>query len=417
MMSGLTAILASVNQFRFLTIVCALGVLALQSPATVFADEAEAEARVLFQEGEQAYREGGYERALERWTLAYERSGRPAFLYNLAQVYARMDRLVDEREALLRYIEYGEVPDGIRENIDARLRLIEHRLALSRELGADELTEEERAADPRELFREGERHYHGGRYEEALAAWQLAYQLSGRIALLYNLAQAYSRLGMLEEEKVTLEAFLQDSGEEGIAEALRTSAQERLEAIVERLERTRVEIVGSLDGAEVFLNEEYIGKLPLDAPIRVSPTTHRISARAEGYADAVATISVRPGTTSRVELHFEALEIKSERRVKKVPLALFIGGASVAAVGAVVGGLAYGQANGAGIGTEEGDRALRMAKSADVLLAVGAATFVGGLITHFVQKKRGGTAPESANDSIGFAPTRDGLSIGYERRF
>lgn len=386
------------------------------APAAASAEDEDAAARSLFEEGEAAYRAGELELALESWTLAYEQSKRPALLYNLAQVYARLDRLVEERSALERYLESGEIPEGIRENIDARLRLIDHRLAISRVYGADELSDEQRQADPRELFREGERHYHGGRYEDALSAWLLAYQLSGRIALLYNLAQVYSRLGMLEEEKTTLESFLSDQDEDAIDEGLRTSAEERLEAIVDRLERTRVEIVGSLDDAEVFLNEEYIGRLPLDGPLQVSPTTHRISARAEGYADAVATISVRAGTTARVELHFEAIEIKSERRVKKLPLSLLITGASVAAVGGVVGGLAYGQANGAGINTPEGDRALRMAKSADVFLAIGAATFVSGLITHFVQKKREKNE-EEVKGEIGIAPTRGGLSLGYERRF
>jgi len=250
-------------------------------------------------------------------------------------------------------------------------------------------------------------------YEEALSAWLLAYQLSGRTALLYNLAQAYSRLGMLEEEKATLEAFLSDTDEGAVNETLTQSATERLEAIVDRLERTRLEIVGSLDDAEIFLNEEYIGRLPLDGPIKVSPTTHRISGRAEGFADAVATVSMRPGMTSRVELHFEALEITSERKMKKLPLSLLISGASVAAVGAVVGGLAYGQANGAGINTPEGDRALRMARGADTLLAVGAATFISGIITHIVQKKRA----SADDDEISIAPSADGLTLGYGRRF
>lgn len=434
-MSGLAAILARVRRptllvhysargpSAFLAAALLTSSLLIAAPLEARAETAneEAEARALFEEGEAAYRAGELERALERWTLAYERSGRPALLYNLAQVYARLDRLVEERNALERYLaaegvdEDGadRIPEGIRENIEARLRLIDHRLAISREFGADELTEEERQADPRELFRDGERHYHGGRYEEALSAWLLAYQLSGRTALLYNLAQAYSRLGMLEEEKATLEAFLSDTDEGAVNETLTQSATERLEAIVDRLERTRLEIVGSLDDAEIFLNEEYIGRLPLDGPIKVSPTTHRISGRAEGFADAVATVSMRPGMTSRVELHFEALEIMSERKMKKLPLSLLISGASVAAVGAVVGGLAYGQANGAGINTPEGDRALRMARGADTLLAVGAATFISGIITHIVQKKRA----SADDDEISIAPSADGLTLGYGRRF
>lgn len=47
----------------------------------------------------------------------------------------------------------------------------------------------------RELYLQGDRHYSEGRYELAVTAFQESYALSGRPLLLYNLANAYERLG------------------------------------------------------------------------------------------------------------------------------------------------------------------------------------------------------------------------------
>jgi tetratricopeptide (TPR) repeat protein len=47
----------------------------------------------------------------------------------------------------------------------------------------------------RALYKAGDAHYAAGRYKEAVEAFQRAYELSKRSALLYNLANAHERLG------------------------------------------------------------------------------------------------------------------------------------------------------------------------------------------------------------------------------
>jgi tetratricopeptide (TPR) repeat protein len=59
----------------------------------------------------------------------------------------------------------------------------------------------------RQLFENGERLYDEGHYEQAIVAFQEAYALSGRPALLYNMANAYERLGRLEEAIEALNEF------------------------------------------------------------------------------------------------------------------------------------------------------------------------------------------------------------------
>lgn len=51
----------------------------------------------------------------------------------------------------------------------------------------------------RELYENGEILYNEGRYEDAIVAWEEAYRLSNRPALLFNIANAYERLGRYDE--------------------------------------------------------------------------------------------------------------------------------------------------------------------------------------------------------------------------
>jgi len=54
-------------------------------------------------------------------------------------------------------------------------------------------------ARARELYKNGERLYEEGLYEEAISAWELAYELSERPLLLYNIANALERIGRYGE--------------------------------------------------------------------------------------------------------------------------------------------------------------------------------------------------------------------------
>jgi tetratricopeptide (TPR) repeat protein len=59
----------------------------------------------------------------------------------------------------------------------------------------------------RQLYAEGDRHYNEGRYELAVQAFQRAYQLSGRPLLLFNLANAYERLGRYADALESLRGY------------------------------------------------------------------------------------------------------------------------------------------------------------------------------------------------------------------
>ena len=64
--------------------------------------------------------------------------------------------------------------------------------AVAPEALAQDATTEARA---KELYENGAALYEEGRYEEAILAWEEAYRLSSRPVLLFNIANAYERLG------------------------------------------------------------------------------------------------------------------------------------------------------------------------------------------------------------------------------
>ena len=75
----------------------------------------------------------------------------------------------------------------------------------------------------KQLFRNGATLYDEGRYEDAIAAWQEAYNLSKEPVLLFNIANAYERLGRYQESYDALNryrAFAPESEREAIERRL-----------------------------------------------------------------------------------------------------------------------------------------------------------------------------------------------------
>ncbi len=91
--------------------------------------ETEPDARTLFLQGQEAYQHGDYEAAVEHWERAYALDARPALQYNLAQAYGRLGRLVEERDALERYIASADPEDSLLSAARARVATLRERLA------------------------------------------------------------------------------------------------------------------------------------------------------------------------------------------------------------------------------------------------------------------------------------------------
>lgn len=96
---------------------------ALPAAAQTVDERHDAEAHALFSAGANAFSEGRFDEAYERFHRAHELSGRPQLLYNVA---AAADRGGHEREALEAYVAFLEgVPDADnRAYVEARIAVL-----------------------------------------------------------------------------------------------------------------------------------------------------------------------------------------------------------------------------------------------------------------------------------------------------
>lgn len=109
-----------------------LGCVSLVVPADTAAQNgAGAEARRLFQQGEQSYRLGHYEDAVASWLQAYELDPRPRIRYNLSQAYERLGRLAEAVEALDSFVRQTSADDPLFGEASARLSALQQRVALT----------------------------------------------------------------------------------------------------------------------------------------------------------------------------------------------------------------------------------------------------------------------------------------------
>lgn len=100
----------------------------LMPPDSTDEELAEAEARALFNAAVAAYDAGRYEDALDSFERAYERSQRPALLYNMGQCYDRLRRDEEAVDAFERYLAAMPGADN-RAQVEQRIRALREGIA------------------------------------------------------------------------------------------------------------------------------------------------------------------------------------------------------------------------------------------------------------------------------------------------
>jgi hypothetical protein len=166
------------------------------------------------------------------------------------------------------------------------------------------------AAEPaqvEDLIRRGTELRKKGEDAKALPLYQRAYELAGT-------PRAAAQLGLVETQLgYRLEA------EAHLSEALAARKELWINKYRSVLESTlrdvktgigEVVVLGSPAGAEVTVNGRARGRLPIDAPVRVSAGPTRVELRAAGYTDASATIIVQGQTLERVTLNLAPVVLK-----------------------------------------------------------------------------------------------------------
>lgn len=265
------------------------------------------------------------------------------------------------------------------------------------------------AQDARELFQRGRGAYETGDFEGAVEAWQAAYELDPRPLLQFNLAQAYERLGRLQESLDAYERFLAAAPSD--AEDV-PAARIRAAALQQRLARTGIVLRGGPDGAVVLIDGTERARLPRPDPITVPPGSYRVEVQAEGYEPFESVVAVTAGAQVEVEITMQALQGGAAEPtdegggVSTIGIAVAAGGGALLVGGAVTGILALGAAGDATTSDDsDADRARTLGLVTDILLGVGAAAAVTGVVLMFVlggdEDRATAVAPMIGPDRVG----------------
>jgi tetratricopeptide (TPR) repeat protein len=260
----------------------------------------------------------------------------------------------------------------------------------------------EDAPDPEssnQLFQRGE-------YARAAELFEQELERGGAPSAFYNLARTYEELRRFGDAIRAYDRYL---ALEDLPPARRHQAEVRRAALASL--PGQLEVVGQPPRARVLLDGE-----PCDPP-RITPTTlalppgeHTLALELEGYHSLERTIIIDPGGEARLELTLEPEPIgpvEEEPEVVGVgsdpvlddepsrspwPLTVFGTGLAVAATGSLLYALAYTQGEGvqpfADMDTYDDwfHRVGGMALAGDILVGVGAATLVAGLIWLLVDR-------------------------------
>jgi TolA-binding protein len=257
--------------------------------------------------------------------------------------------------------------------------------------------------EARTLYQRGASLYDEGRYEDAVLAWQQAYDLSPRPLLLYNIANALERLGRLGEALDALDRYRPSAGDDE-----RTKVEARIDNLKRRVEEQRRREDENRRQTETREREEL----------------RRREAEAQALAD-------REAEARQALARAEAAEAEAKKRNSKphpAPIIVLASGGGVAAVGAVFEGLALGARQEAGnlcsadpvfcptAAAPVLAKERSYAQAGDALVIAGGATAGVGLAFVIVDAvlRAGGKAP-----AVGFLPVgpRGGGGVILAGRF
>lgn len=175
------------------------------------------------------------------------------------------------------------------------------------------LTASQREADG--LFKRGVQLYDEGKFADALAAFEEAYALAPHPLVLKNIAATHRELSHYAEAVRTFRRFLTE-GEGQVDQARLDAARAELDTLLARAARVTVTIEGAT-GAQLVVDGEVLGAMPIEMPLILQPGEHRIEVRGGRRAHEAETIRVGSGEELAVAL---ALAVAPDAEVRGVGL-------------------------------------------------------------------------------------------------
>jgi hypothetical protein len=146
-------------------------------------------------------------------------------------------------------------------------------------------------------FQRGVTMYNEADYRAALVEFRRAYETAPNAAVLYNIGQTYYQLQNYAAALVALGRYLTEAG---------SSAAHRreVEATIDTLQTRvgKVAITTNLPGCDITVDDELVGKSPLDEPVLVSIGRRKITSLRDGRVTETRFVDVAAGDTVNVAL-------------------------------------------------------------------------------------------------------------------
>lgn len=157
---------------------------------------------------------------------------------------------------------------------------------------------EQKAADRH--FKSGVALFKEGKFKEALAEFERAYEIAPHPLVLYNIAGCHRELSSYGEAIRFYERFLVE-GKGKVPATRLTTAQTELDGILARIARVTIVIQGP-PYAALFLDGAPLGTMPVPMPLVLAPGEHKLVARADGYKDAERTLRLASGDEAEISM-------------------------------------------------------------------------------------------------------------------
>ena len=165
-------------------------------------------------------------------------------------------------------------------------------------------------------FHTGEIYYDRGRFPDAAREFEEAYRLSNRAELLYNMGKSYDGAGDYARALAAYRRWLAQV-KEGADRPAVSDRVTKLGGLV-----GHIEIVASVDGAQVELDGNQLGVTPLSETLEVNPGAHAVVVTREGYRTFREKLVATPGGERKVDAKLESLIkiVEVERKAPPTPV-------------------------------------------------------------------------------------------------
>jgi hypothetical protein len=240
---------------------------AFAAPALADSDATRAEARERFDRGLRLFNQRDDSGALAEFERAYELTKHPLVLYNMALVYAAMNRPVEAVETLDKLLSN---PGSLDKDKLERARQAKNEQASS--IGALEIVT-----------------------NVAGASIEIDGVVRGKTPLAkpLRLGRGAHIVGAIAAGRIPVrrEVLIPSGG----------TAKVELELLPSDGRLAEIEVETELPGAQIEVDGQRVGTTPLAAPITLAPGKHSVEVKRVGYRSVVKELNLGPGTKGRVK--------------------------------------------------------------------------------------------------------------------